>query len=216
MTEIKTRLTKDISDGKSKILLLTNQNAEADRELQNEISNKNLALQRVAYLENKLKRYVKQLEEKESEISKLKKQHENQAQLHSQQQQQWNKTLQQGYNNIEFLQAENIKLLAQNNQLGIRLHGLYINSSQMENELRASRVIAGQSIKFQSDAKQLENQLAEEKKKTKDLNSEYEMLLSEKDALIVQYVSGKDSKYFSHVGDIDNVYEGLMSVKVCT
>ena len=65
--------------------------------------------------------------------------------------------------------------------------------------------------KFQYETKKLKNQLAEEQKKTKDLiacdkpNSEYEMLLSEKDAIIAEYLSGKDSKYLVTISGIDNI-----------
>ena len=167
---------------------MTTQIAEADRELRYETLQKNSALNLVAVHEKQLGEFGKQLEEKESEISKLKTKNRNQVQSHAQQQQQWSNTYQQGCRQVEFLQTENSRLSAQNNHLEMRLQNV--------------GHIAGQSQRFQHEAKRLKNQLAEEKKKTKDLiasdksNSDYEMLLSEQDALIAEYLSGKGSEYF--------------------
>ena len=197
MTEIETRLTKEISDDQSKISSLKSQIDEAERELRYETLNKNLTLKRVADLEIKLGQSSKQLKENESEISKLKTKIKNQAQSHNQLQQQWDNTYQNGCREVEFLRA-------QTNHLEMRLHTVCVDASQMENELRICRANAGQSVansyRFQNEARKLKSQLAEEKKKAKDLiasdkpNSEYEMLLSEKDAIIAEYLSGKETK----------------------
>ena len=176
---------------------MTAQIAEADRELRYETLNKNSALNQLEDQTKKLGEFGKQLEEKESEISKLKSKIRNQAQSHAQQQQQWNNTYQQGCRQVEFWQAEYNRLAAQNNHLEMRLQDVCVGASQMENELRFCRANVGQSQWLQCEAKRLKNQLAEEKKKTKDSNKpnpEYEMLLSEKNALIAEYESGNDSK----------------------
>ena len=63
--------------------------------------------------------------------------------------------------------------------------------SHLEAELHKYKSAAG-------TVAHLKNQLAEEKKKSKGSgdkpNSEYEMLLSEKDAIIAECISGSDSK----------------------
>ena len=195
MNEIEKRLTITISDAQSKISLLNSQCAEAESKLTFETWNKNLALRSVADFETKLRESSKQLEEKESETSKLKTKIKNQAQSHSQQQQQWNNTYRNVWRELEFLRA-------QNNHLQMRFHTVCVDASQMENDLRICRANAGQSVatshRFQNEAKKLKSQLAEEKKKLKDSttkpNSEYEMLLSEKDAIIAEYLSGKETK----------------------
>ena len=211
MSEMETCLNKKISDGESKISSLNAELkkvkaeiTEAEKELRYETLNKNLALKRVADLEIKL---ANQLKDKESEISKLKTKVENQAKLYSQQQKSfeacrndWNKTYQSGCRQVEFLQADNRRLAAQNNHLEMRFRSVCVDASQMENELRITRTTAKGR---QQEANKLKNQLAEEKKKAKDLvacdkpNSEYEMLLSEKDAIIAEYLSVLDSKYFT-------------------
>ena len=214
MSEVETCLNKKVSDGESKISSLNAelqkleaQITEADKELRYETLNKNLALKRVSDLEIKM---GTELKDKESEISKLKTKVENQAKLYSQQQKsyeasrnQWNKTYQNGCRQVEFLQADNRRLAAQNNHLEMRFRSVCVDASQMENELRITRTTATTARRHQQEANKLKNQLAEEKKKTKDLvacdkpNSEYEMLLSEKDAIIAEYVSVLDSKYLT-------------------
>ena len=216
MSEMKTCLNKKISDGESKISSLNAelqkmkaQITEAKKEFKYETLNKNLALKRVADLEIKM---ANQLKDKESEISKLKTKVENQAKLYSQQQKSfescrkdWNRTYQNGCRQVEFLQTDNRRLTAQNNHLEMRFRSVCVDASQMENELRITRTTATgikvEARRHQQEANKLKNQLAEEKKKTKDLvacdkpNSEYEMLLSEKDAIIAEYVSVLDRKY---------------------
>ena len=168
---------------------------EAKSELRNETLNKNLALKKVADLEIKEGEYCNQLKDKESKISTLKTQVEMQAKLHSQQQKlrtmqrnDWNRTYQKSCRRVELLIADNKKLSAEKYHLEMKFRSVCAESNQRENELR-------------KEANKLKNQLAEEKKKTKDLvacdkpNSEYEMLLSEKDAIIAEYVSVLDSKY---------------------
>ena len=214
MSEMETCLNKKVSDGESTISSLNaelqkleTQITEADKELRYETLNKNLALKRVSDLEMKMGTEMK---EKEFEISKLKTKVENQAKLYSQQQKsyeasrnQWNKTYQNGCRQVEFLQADNSRLVAQNNHLEMRFRSVCVDASQMENELRITRTTATTARRHQQEANKLKNQLAEEKKKTKDLvacdkpNSEYEMLLSEKDAIIAEYVSVLDSKYLT-------------------
>ena len=71
--------------------------------------------------------------------------------------------------------------------------------SQLESDVRLQKSLAATAKKFQSELAKLKNDLAEGKK-SNDLgagdkpNSEYEMLLREKDALIAEYLSGSDSK----------------------
>ena len=214
ISEMETCFNKKVSDGQSKISSLNaelqkmeGQITEADRELRYETLNKNLALKRVADLEIKM---GTELYDKESEISKLKTKVENQAKLYSQQQKSfeacrkdWNRTYQNGCRQVEFLQADNRRLIEQNNHLEMRFRSVCVDASQMENELRITRTTATTARRHQQEANKLKNQLAEEKKKTKDLvacdkpNSEYEMLLSEKDAIIAEYVSVLDSKYLT-------------------
>ena len=214
MSEMETCLNKKVSDGQSKISSLNAelqkmeaQITEADRELRYETLNKNLALKTVADLEIKM---ANRLKDKESEISKLKTKVENQSKLYSQQQKSfeacrkdWNRTYQNGCRQVEFLQADNRRLIEQNNHLEMRFRSVCVDASQMENELRITRTTATTARRHQQEANKLKNQLAEEKKKTKDLvacdkpNSEYEMLLSEKDAIIAEYVSVLDSKYLT-------------------
>ena len=189
ITEAEARLTKEISDAQTKISSLTTQIAEADRELRNEKLNKNSALNQVANQEKKLRECGKQLEEKESEISKLKSNIRNQAHLSqwdSQQHQQLNTAYQQACRQAEFLQAEKSRLSAQNNHLQMRLQNVCMGANQMENELRFHRAnagqIVGQNMKFYC-------------------RSEYEILLSEKNALIAEYESGNDSEYLSDASD---------------
>ena len=178
---------------------------EAERELRNETLNKNLALKRVADLEIKM---GTELYDKESEISKLKTKVENQAKLYSQQQKSfeacrkdWNRTYQNGCRQVEFLQADNRRLIEQNNHLEMRFRSVCVDASQMENELRITRTTATTARRHQQEANKLKNQLAEEKKKTEDLvasdklNSLCEILLSQKDAVIAEYLSVLDSKY---------------------
>ena len=70
--------------------------------------------------------------------------------------------------------------------------------SQLESDLRLQKSLAATAKKFQSELAKLKN----EGKKLKDSgsgdkpNSEYEMLLSEKDALIAEYLSGLCGKHF--------------------
>ena len=70
--------------------------------------------------------------------------------------------------------------------------------SQLESDLRLQKSLAATAKKFQSELAKLKN----EGKKLKDSgsgdkpNSEYEMLLCEKDALIAEYLSGVFSKHF--------------------
>ena len=70
--------------------------------------------------------------------------------------------------------------------------------SQLESDVRIQKRLAATAQKSQSELTKLKNELD---KKAKDSgagdkpNSEYRMLLSEKDALIAEYLSGSDSKY---------------------
>ena len=72
--------------------------------------------------------------------------------------------------------------------------------SQLESDVRIQKRLAATAQKSQSELTKLKNELD---KKAKDSgagdkpNSEYEMLLSEKDAIIAEYVSVLDSKYLS-------------------
>ena len=78
------------------------------------------------------------------------------------------------------------------------MYQLKILRSQLESDLRLQKSLAATAKKFQSELAKLKN----EGKKLKDSgagdkpNSEYEMLLSEKDALIAEYLSGLYSKQF--------------------
>ena len=78
-------------------------------------------------------------------------------------------------------------------------HQFKIVPSQLESDVRLQKSLAATAKKFQSELAKLKNDLAEGKK-SNDLgagdkpNSEYEMLLREKDALIAEYLSGSDSK----------------------
>ena len=104
----------------------------------------------------------------------------------SQQHQQLNTAYQQACRQAEFLQAEKSRLSAQNNHLQMRLQNVCMGANQMENELRFHRAnagqIVGQNMKFYC-------------------RSEYEILLSEKNALIAEYESGNDSEYLSDASD---------------
>ena len=68
--------------------------------------------------------------------------------------------------------------------------------SQLESDLRLQKSLAATAKKFQSELAKLKN----EGKKLKDsgsgdkTNSEYQMLLSERDAQIAEYLSGLYSK----------------------
>ena len=69
--------------------------------------------------------------------------------------------------------------------------------SQLESDLRLQKSLAATAKKFQSELAKLKN----EGKKLKDsgsgdkTNSEYEMLLIEKDAQIAEYLSGSYNKH---------------------
>ena len=77
-------------------------------------------------------------------------------------------------------------------------HQFLAVQSQLESDVRIQKNLAATAKKFQSELAKLKN----EGKKLKDSgsgdkpNSEYEMLLSEKDALIAEYLSGLYSKQF--------------------
>ena len=72
--------------------------------------------------------------------------------------------------------------------------------SQLESDVRLQKSLAATAKKFQSELAKLKNELAEGKM-SKELsagdksNSEYEMLLSQKDALIAEFLSGLDNKH---------------------
>ena len=76
------------------------------------------------------------------------------------------------------------------------MHQFKTLRSQLESDLRLQKSLAATAKKFQSELAKLKN----EGKKLKDSgagdkpNSEYEMLLSEKDALIAEYLSGLYNK----------------------
>ena len=204
MSEMETCLNKNVSSKISSLKIsslntelqkMKAQITEAERKLRNETLNKNLALKRVADLEIKEGESCNQLKDKESEISTLKTQVEMQAKLHSQQQKlrtmqrnNWNRTYQNSCKRVEFLLADNRKLSAEKYHLEMKYRSVCAESDQIGNELR-------------KEANKLKNQLAEEKKKTEDLvasdklNSLCEILLSQKDAVIAEYLSVLDSKY---------------------
>ena len=67
--------------------------------------------------------------------------------------------------------------------------------SQLESDVRLQKSLAATAKKFQSELAKLKNDLAESKQPNdsgagEKPNSEYEMLLREKDALIAEYLSG--------------------------
>ena len=67
--------------------------------------------------------------------------------------------------------------------------------SQLESDVRLQKSLAATAKKFQSESAKLKNELAQGKR-SKDSgaglkpNSEYEMLLRQKDAIIAEYLSG--------------------------
>ena len=80
------------------------------------------------------------------------------------------------------------------------MHNFKTFQSQLESDLRLQKSLAATAKKFQSELAKLKN----EGKKLKDsgsgdkTNSEYEMLLIEKDAQIAEYLSGS---YNQHSGE---------------
>ena len=190
MSEMETCLNKNVSSKISSLKIsslntelqkMKAQITEAERKLRNETLNKNLALKRVADLEIKEGESCNQLKDKESEISTLKTQVEMQAKLHSQQQQfyeprrnHWNRLYQNSCKRVELLLADNRKLSAEKYHLERKFRSVCAESDQMGNELR-------------KQANKLKNQLAEEKKRTEDLDAS--------DKPNSEYVSVLDSKY---------------------
>ena len=94
-------------------------------------------------------------------------------------------------------------------------HQFLAVQSQLESDVRLQKNLAATAKKFQSELAKLKN----EGKKLKDSgsgdkpNSEYEMLLNEKDALIAEYLSGLYSKH-SHQYVNGNFMSYLITVKI--
>ena len=110
-------------------------------------------------------------------------------------------------NEIQKLKTELNKISSQQTSQ-VEVNKLKAKITQLEDDVRryknASSSVShleAELHKYKSAAgtlPHLRNQLAEEKKKSKGSgdkpNSEYEMLLSEKDAIIAEYISGSDSR----------------------
>ena len=74
-------------------------------------------------------------------------------------------------------------------------HQFLAVQSQLESDVRLQKNLAATAKKFQSELAKLKNKMAQDKN-SKDSgasnkpNSEYEMLLSQKDGIIAEYLSG--------------------------
>ena len=175
--------------------------AEAERKLRNETSDKNSA-------NSKLKESHRQLKEKESEISKLSTKISNQNKTNSQQQQAMNlkckeiEKLKEELNKISSQQSSQVEV----NRMKTKITQLEADVRRYKNASSSVSHLEAELHKYKSIAGMvghLKTQLAEEKKKTKDsgagdkplsvINSEQEILLIEKDAIIAEYISGSDS-----------------------
>ena len=191
-------LSKDniIDEQSKKIASFDVKNAEAERKLRYETSDKNLA-------NLKLKESHKLLKERESEISKLNAKISNQNKTNSQQQQAMNLKCKE----IQKLKTELNKMSSQQtsqvevNKLKTKITQLEVDVRRYKNASSSVSQLEAELHNYKSAAgtvTHLKNQLAEEKKKLKGSGdkpcSEYEMLLSEKDAIIAEYISGSFSK----------------------
>ena len=191
-------LSKDniIDEQSKKIASFDVKNAEAERKLRYETSDKNLS-------NLKLKESHKLLKERESEISKLNAKIFNQNKTNSQQQQAMNLKCKE----IQKLKIELNKMSSQQttqvevNKLKTKITQLEADVRRYKNASSSVSQLEAELHKYKSAAgtvTHLKNQLAEEKKKSKGSGdkpfSEYAMLLSEKDAIIAEYISGSFRK----------------------
>ena len=195
-------MSKDaiIDEQSKRIASFDVKNAEAERKLRYETSDKNLA-------NFKLKESHKLLKERESQISKLNikisKDFHNQTKTNCQHQQAINLKCKE----IQKLKTELNKVSSQQtsqvetNKLKTKITQLEADVRRYKNASSSVSHLEAELHKYKSAAgtvTHLKNQLEKEKKKSKGAgdkpNSEYEMLLSEKDAIIAEYISGLDSK----------------------
>ena len=189
-----------IDEQSKKIASFDVKNAEAERKLRYETSDKNLA-------NLKLKESHKLLKERESEISKLNtkisRDFHNQTKTNFQHQQAMNlkckeiQKLKTELNKVSSQQTSQVEI----NKLKTKITQLEADVRRYKNASSSVSHLEAELHKYKSAAgtvAHLKNQLAEEKKKSEGSgdkpNSEYEMLLSEKDAIIAEYISGSDSK----------------------
>ena len=210
LTEAQTDLSKQISDAKSQILLLNAQNAEAERKLRYETSDKNIAHLKINELDTKLKESGKQLKEKESEMSKLQNRIANQTKTNSQQQQ----AMVLKCKEIETLKNEVKKYSSQQtsqtevNKLKTKIRKvikLTLNSeleytqlktsqllfeivlSQLESDVRLQKSLAATAQNNQSEMESLKNALAQEKKSHSSTQSKLQKQLNEKESEISKF-----------------------------
>ena len=128
----------------------------------------------------------KQMNEKQSEISKLKTKIDDQVKSFTDEKQKRDRR-------IENLQAEIKKLIARNSELEMNKEN--VRTQHLESEPAQTLGITGKYVIPQKKPKSLSAYRQQMSSGDKP-NSEYEMLLSEKDAIIAEYLSGLDCTYF--------------------